>query len=81
MKHESLWLTPEGIGFPEYLDNEISSCTGGNIPRDDFSGVKIQNDAEIAPVAGNLDENDVAYPDKVRSLLPKVLLQLVVAAR
>ena len=81
MKHKPLWLTPEGIGFPKYLDNEISSCTGGNIPGDDLSGVEIQNDAEIAPVARDPDVSDVAHPDEVRSLLFEVLLQLVIAVR
>lgn len=81
MKHESLRLAPESIGLPEHLDNKISSSTGRYIPSDDFPGVQIQNHAEIAPVAGDPDKSDVAHPDKVRSLLLKVLLQLVIAVR
>lgn len=81
MKHESLWLTPECIGFPEYLDNKISVLLVGNVPSDGLSGKEIQNDAEVTPCAGNTNVGDIAYPDKVWSLLVKGLLQLIVAIR
>lgn len=37
MKHEPLWLAPESIGLPEYLDNKIGVLPGRNIPGDDLS--------------------------------------------
>ena len=66
MEQKPLWTIPTSISLPESVDNELSVGFVAKLPRDNFSGKKVDNDAKITPFRADFEVSDVASPNFVR---------------
>ena len=77
MKHETEWCVSFFVGFFERSHDQINIWFSGDIPGDDFAGIKIHDNAEIVPFTGCFDVCKITNPDKIRSLLVEILLEMI----
>ena len=65
MKQESLRTVTAPISLLESVDDKLSIGLVRELPRDNLSGKKFNDDAKIVPFRANFEVSDVASPNSV----------------
>lgn len=79
MEHQSIRSISLFVSLSKGCNNKLYIGIGGNMLRNDFSGVQIHYNTQIVPFPACLNVGNVADPYGIRSFLVKILLQMIVA--
>lgn len=79
MKDKTVFDLPFLIGLAECGHGQLNIMFFGNVPTNDLPGKEIHDNTEVVPVTIDFDICKIAGPDKVRSFLIELLMQVIAA--